>query len=378
MTPPSDGSRHPELERDLVLALQTDRPVPRDEFIRALDARVAGGFPKPQGRLAKTSRRLTPRRLTPRRRIAPLALGTVAAVFIVATAVVSGVLSGGGDERPAAAPQPSPASPPATSGSEPLTGEAVKVKPPAALSSPVGPAPGGTAPGARSRKVERAASITLAPPRDDIEKVADGVIRTADRYGGFVLDSSVSSGERGAGATIDLRIPSNRLQSAIADLSELAHVRARSQQALDITGRYTFPRRRLADATAERRALLKELARAVTPNQTASVRARLRLVNKRIEAARTALRGLDNRVRYSAVSVTIEPGSRSDGGNWTLGDAFGEALTVLGAIAGAGLIGLAGLVPFALLLAVGLVARRAYLRRAREGALGPVEKRTPR
>jgi Domain of unknown function (DUF4349) len=366
--------------RELVLDLQAGRPVPRDEFIRALDARAAAGFPKPQRRLLEA-----PRRLRPPRRIAPLALGSAAAVFIVATAVVAGMLSGGGsDERrpgdtkpvPAVGAEharPSPSVTGAAGNSQRDSSSRVLVAP----SSPA-PPPSGIAPRARVRKVERAASITLAPPRDEIEGVADGVIRTADRYGGFVLDSSVSSGEREAGATIDLRIPSDRLEAAIADISKLAHVRARSQQALDITGRYTSPRRRLADAAAERRALLKELARAVTPNQTASVRARLRLVNRRIETARATLRRLENRVNYSAVSVSIEPGSRADGGHWTVGDAFGDAVTVLGVVAGAGLVGLAVLVPFALLIAVGWVARSAYLRRARERALGAVEKPIPR
>jgi hypothetical protein len=366
--------------RELALDLEAERPVPRDEFIRALDARAAAGFPKPRRRLLEA-----PRRLRSPRRIAPLALGSAAAVFIVATAVVAGVLSGGGsDERGAGDTRSAPAagaeqdrSPQGSSGGSARTQDKSAAPALVAPSSPA-PRPGGVAPRTRPRKVERAASMTLAPPRGDIESVADGVIATADRYGGFVLDSSVSSGEREAGATIDLRIPSARLEAAIADLSKLAHVRSRSQQALDITARYTSPRRRLENATAERRALLKELARAVTPNQTASVRARLRLVDRRIENARATLRRLENRVSYSAVSVSIEPGSKADGGRWTVGDAAGDAVTVLGVIAGAGLVGLAVVAPLVLLIAAGWTTRRAYLRRARERALGPVEKPTPR
>src|SRR6185503_8551766 len=117
--------------------------------------------------------------------------------------------------------------------------------------------------------------------------VADGVIRVTDRHGGFVLSSSVSAGEGAkAGASLDVRIPSDRLQAAVADLSELAHVRSRTQAARDVTAEFSSPRRRLADALAERRGLLRQLAQAVTPNQTAAVRARLRAVNRRADRAR--------------------------------------------------------------------------------------------
>ena len=360
--------------RDLVLAVQAERPVPSEEFTHALDARAAAGFHRPRHDRAASVRRPP----APRRRLAPLALGTGAAVFIVATAIFSGVLSGGdGDQRrPADRASGSTSSPGPVPAAAARTAAGSAEKQGSAPASPLpAPSPSGVAPRVRDRKVERAASLTLSAPPAEIEDVADGVIRTADRYGGFVFDSSVSSGEQGAGATIDLRIPSSRLEAAIADLSKLSHVRARSQRSLDITARFTSPRRRLADANAERRALLKQLARAVTPNETASVRARLRLATRRIEGARASLRRLENRVGYAAVSVAVEPGAaRADGGPWTPGDALDDALSVLQAIAGALLIALAVLVPASLIGLLALVARRAYLRRAREASLDSVEK----
>jgi hypothetical protein len=349
--------------RDLALAIQAECPVPPPEFARALDARVTAGFPKPiASRPSKA----------PRRRALPLAFGTAGAVFIlVIVGTTSGLFSGGGGDEPSGGrtaktgARPGQAPAPAESRSDRAH----------ALPSLARPAPvsGGLA-GARVRKVERAASITLSAPRDDVESVADGVIGTADRYGGFVLNSRVSSGERDVGATIELRIPTDRLQSAVADLSKLAHVKARSQSALDITARFSAPRRALADATAERRALLVQLARAVTPNETASIRARLKLANDRIDAARATLRRLERRVSYSAVSVTVEPGARaSSGGSWSAGDAFGDALGVLEVSVGVLVIAIAVLVPVTALLVVAWAARRAYLRRARNAALGAVE-----
>jgi hypothetical protein len=243
----------------------------------------------------------------------------------------------------------------------------------APATSPPLPSPPGVAPRVRERQVERAASLTLAAPRDRIEETADEAIRVTDRHGGFVLSSSVSSGDGAqAGAALDLRVPSERVQRALADLSELAHVRARTQDARDITASFTSPRRRLADALAERRGLLRQLARADTPNETAAIRARLRAANRRIDRAQAELRRLRERVAFSAVAVTIEPGSSSaggDGGGWTLGDALDDALGVLRALLGAALIALAVLVPAAVLAGVAWLAYRPWLRRRRERAL---------
>jgi hypothetical protein len=384
----------------LALALRDEAERPGTEFVARLDAAVHDGFPSPGTpgparvveRLRKNVGAGRPRRL------APLALGTAASLFIVATALVSsGVLNGadrngageqvtnGGRQSAAkAAPavgsapsSPSPGSDAAGGATAPeAAGRAGGAAAPAvsgqALQSPPLPAPIDVAPRAQARKVERSASLTLAANRDQVEDVADDVIRTTDRHGGFVLSSSVSSGEGDAGATLDLRIPSAKLPAALGDLSELAHVRSRTQNANDITARFSSPRRRLADASAERQGLLRQLARAQTPNQTASIRARLRLVNDRIDQARRDLRRLQNRVSYSAVSVTIDTERRGEGGSagaWSAGDAIDDALSILGVAAGILLVVTAVLAPVTLLGLALWAGYRLRARRRRDQAL---------
>jgi hypothetical protein len=356
----------------LAVALRDERPAPRPEFALDLDLRARDGFPSPEP--ARPAPR--PKRVVAFRRRWALALGTAASLFIVATAVLT---SGGGDQvrtaaRDSAPVTERPSSPVPersleSSDSAPSAGGGAATAQPDI--APVPPPPAGVAPRARDRKVERGASLTLSTPRDQIEDVADGAVRVTDRHGGFVLTSSVSSGEgREAGATLDLRIPSARLQPALADLSELAHVRARTQEARDITAAFTSPRRRLSDALAERRGLLGQLARADTPNETAAVRARLRAVNRRIDRSQAELRRLRDRVSFAAVSVTIQPGSDSgDGGGWSLGDAADDALGVLRALLGGALVALAVLVPAGLLGGVGWLVYRGWVRHRRERAL---------
>ena len=157
-------------------------------------------------------------------------------------------------------------------------------------------------------------------------------------------------------------------------------MRSRTQSARDVTAEFTSPRRRLADALAERRGLLRRLSRAVTPNETAAVRARLRAVNRRIDRAQAELRRLRERVGFSTVSVTVAPGSaKADGGGWSLGDAARDALSVLGAVAGATIVALAVAVPAGIVALLVWLAYRAVVRRRRERVLdaGPAAAPAP-
>jgi hypothetical protein len=389
---------------ELALDLQAERPVPRERFVAELDALVQGGF-RPVGagsragdgqsrseadRAARPGvARPRPWRFSrPTRRALPLALGTAASLLIGVTAVVSsGVLSPDGDDdrgalergAPPAATEDQMSSPDRGQGASPGGARTRESAPSSASPGGVGVPPGpvpppAISPGARERSVEHQAALTLSAARDRVEDVADHVIRITDRYRGFVLSSTVSGGSEGRdAAALDLRIPSGRLQAAISDMSRLARVRSRTQSTLDVTAGHVSARSRLREATAERRSLLRQLAAADTPNETASIRARLRLANRRIARARAALRDLATRVRYAAVSVTVEPArdkpGRSDG--WTAGEGLDDALGILGTSVAIALVSGAVLAPIALLLALVWVAVRRILRQRRERTLGP-------
>jgi hypothetical protein len=296
----------------------------------------------------------------------PLALGTAASIFIVTTAVVSsGVLSGDDDRRPGTVTR---SAPPANK-----TPEATATRPSDALKAVPTPPPDGgdISPRQRARNVEREAALTLAAAPDEVEDVSDGVIEVTDRYRGFVLRSTISSGDTRAGATLDLRIPSGRLESAIRDLSKLAHVRSRTQSSQDVTARFVSIRSRLTEAVAERRGLLRQLAAADTANETASVRARLGLVNRRIAAQRATLRRLENRVDFASVAVSIEPdGASADaGGDWSPRDALTDGIGILGTALALALIVLAVLVPLSLLALLVWAGYQVAMRRRRQRTL---------
>jgi hypothetical protein len=217
------------------------------------------------------------------------------------------------------------------------------------------------------RSVERSATLTLAAPRREIDAVATRIGKVTADLGGFVAASSITSSD---GGDLDLRVPVHRLDAAIQRLSDLARVRELSRQSLDITSQVVSARGRLREARTERESLLRQLANAVTVNETESIRARLRIVSREIASARAAVRRVTNRANFADVHVTlVRSRSNGDEGAWTPGDAFHDAVRVLEVVAGVAVIAAAVALPLAIAWLLGWLARRGVTRRRRERAL---------
>jgi hypothetical protein len=403
------AGRAPEPEladlAQLAHELQGLREAPSEEFAAMLDDRAARGFPREpltasllarlpdRGATAALARRLrdaAPHRLrdaAPRRKLLP-ALAGAATVLVVGAVVVATGRSGGGAGGTAPLPAVSSGAPKAApSGAggaarAPIVPRQTVPGSPGAspdLIVPEPPSPGiGAAPGIRNRKVERSAQLTLGTDADHLQAVAGAVFDVVGRYRGIVLSSSIGTGgEREAAATFDLMIPSARLGDALTDLSGLADVRSRSESTLDITAPFVSAGERLRDARAEAEGLLRQLATAGTGAERASLEARLRIVRGRIAALGSQLRRLRRRADFSRVSLqivtgdqaTILGGAYGGGGDWTIGDALKDAGRVLSVAAGLGLVALAVMLPVTLLGRGAWLARRIYVRRAREQAL---------
>jgi hypothetical protein len=361
----------------LVRELRAERAEPQQGFAADLDARAAHGFPrvKSASPLARLRERIaaTP----PRRVLAPA--GAFVTLLVVGAVGISQSQLGEDGGQPLtlerdATEDPADGVQQQTEATGTDGAEAQPAAPadesiePGVVAPPFDPIRPGLVPGQEDRKVERAAEITLSTEPDDVPGVADEVDDVTDRYGGIVVSSQVSGteGERSI-ARFDLAIPAAKLSDALADLSELADVKSRSESTLDITEPFVSARERLADARAELDTLLTQLAEADTPRETRSIRARIDIVRGEIAQARRQLEDVGRRARFARVSVTVE-GEGGNGG-WSLGDAADDALDVLRTIAGVALVSLAVLVPLAVLVAIFWIAGRAAARRRRERAL---------
>ena len=342
--------------QELALALRTDAPTADAEFERDLRARVEAGFPAAEGsihaRLTAAGAGIGPgaRRLFP-------ALATVTAILLPLVLVVSlvGTPSGGGDDAGSSA------------GDSGGGGGAVQQEP---------VAPGtdrGFAPGSRDRAIERTISLELETPADELARVADEITAVTGRFGGFVLSSSLSTGDEGSGGDFELRVPTQRLQPALRELSSLGTVRSQSQTGRDVTREQVTAQDRLQAARAQRASLLTRLEQAATDEEAEALRRQLDLVAGEINGLRGQLRDLRLRTDYAVVNVSLEPAGDGADDNGGAAGSFDDALSDAGDL----LVGTAGVlirvlavgVPLALIALVVWAAARILRRRRRESVL---------
>ena len=378
-----DGQR-PDPDLALIAdEVRASAPRMSPAFAARLEEAVAGGFAGPEP-APRTKRSWRPPLLP----IAGLA-ASLLVVVVVALGSGSGndnlssnssTFSGAGRsaaaEKDSAIPAPV-ASAPAAAGSAGGTASAESAAP-AAPSAAIGQDDSTVVPppGAGPRRVQRAADLTISTPIGKLQDTADAVTGVADRLGGYVYNSNVAANGDNGQATFDLRIPTTRLDEAMAALSRLGHVRSRTETSQDITARFSSALSRLTDARAERQGLLRALAAASTPQEIDSIKQRLAIANNRIIAAKSDLVAARRASNLARVSVTVlgvggDEGATTGGKHdpWTPGAALGDAVDVLSAVASALIVGLAGGIPAAILAFLLYLAWRAHRRRRRELAL---------
>jgi hypothetical protein len=416
---------------DLAAELRTLRPAPSQAFAAELDERAAAGFPRrpagdgsrPEGFADRFFARL--RGASPRRVLLP-AGGVALAAIAVATTVVAVSEKGSLTSSNPSVARPAPGKTrPAQSGAgssgtahegrnlhgggpylgslhvERATSEASKASSAAAtagaasssgrysgdvqleevvpsrLSTPGHPKEltGPYASHTRGRDVERAAQMVLGTDPDEVRSAAAKVFDEVHSYDGIVLRSSVHNGVAGeAGASFELLIPSGKLGDALAAFSSIAEVRSRHESTADVTARTVSLGERLQDGRAAIQGLLRQLAAADTDAERTAAEMELRSERLRVASLRSRLNDLQRRTNLSRVSLKIETGEDGAGpaagdSSWGIGDALSDAGHILAIAAGVTLIGLAVLVPIALLCLLAWLAHRAWLRRQRERAL---------
>jgi Domain of unknown function (DUF4349) len=359
-------------DEDLGLELRAMRPLPAPAFAARMDRKVAEGFPR-QGRIAFRVRE-------PRRLFAPVA-AAVTLVVVAGVAIIESDYGGSPSQQPAPMGAAETATPQAAGGGGGVVsggaaeGQLLKEQELDATSqiAPFVPGrPGAVAPNQGNRVVESNAQLTLATDADNVPEVADGVIRATHSAGGIVLSSSVTQGSDGATATFQLAIPSAHLQSALSDLSGLAHVQSDSEGSIDITAQVSHARSRVAEANARLASLRAQLAHANAIGDFTTAQQLIRKIREtsfQLDRDKAELRQLERRAKYATVDVTVVSDS-SGGDGWTFSDAVHDAGDVLRYAAGITVVSAAVLLPVALLAALVSLVWHARVRRSREAALG--------
>lgn len=231
----------------------------------------------------------------------------------------------------------------------------------------------GAADAATDGRAQRiSATLTVEVSNSDaVSRAAQDALDLTRSLGGYVVSSSVATGEEGS-AAITVRVPVGKVQDAIARLSGLGRIVSQQVNIEDL--------QQTLDELAKREAKVRsEIARIRARLQTeeldapteAVLRAKLQTLRSELTELRTGISSTEAEARMSTIQLTVvtpgaigavAPPSRID-------RAIDEALNVLaweGVIALGMLIVLA---PFALVAFAAWLGRRLYRRREEERLL---------
>jgi hypothetical protein len=217
-------------------------------------------------------------------------------------------------------------------------------------------------------------SATLTVEVDDADAVSSAAQDALDltrSLGGFVVSSSVSTGEEGS-AAITVRIPVDRVQEAITGLSGLGRIVTQQVTVDDLQQSLDELEQREAKVRSEIARIRARLRTETLDAQTEAVlRARLQTLRTELTGLRTSIASTQSEASMSTIQLTVvtpgalgavAPPSRIE-------RTLDEALNILAWEAVIALGMLIVLAPFALVGVAAWLARRLYRRHEEERLL---------
>lgn len=216
--------------------------------------------------------------------------------------------------------------------------------------------------GVQDRKLVKTAKLALAA--NDVPAIVESVRQVALGAGGYTGQERSDKNS----ATVSLAVPSDKLDSTLAELSKLGEVTSREQNTQDVTEQVVDVESRIATQKASVERVRALLAKANSVGEITSVEAELTTREAELESMQRRQQALAGSVAMSTISVSVSqkgaPPAKPDDHSGFFGglangwDAFltfgGGVLTVLGALG-----------PFLLFLGVPAFALIWWLRKRR-------------
>lgn len=226
-----------------------------------------------------------------------------------------------------------------------------------------------TGTGGRAQRVTATMTVEVKDS-DAVSRAAQDAIALTRSLGGYVVSSSVTTGEQGT-ASLTVRVPVARVQDAVAGLSGLGRIVSQQVAVEDLQEQLDQLEHRRASLVEQITRITARLeAEDLDAETTAALEARRRALRSELRAVRAQIAGTNAEARMSTIQLTVvtpdsgvaAPGSRID-------RTIDEALNVLaweGVVAVGILIVLA---PFALVGLAVWLGRRLYRRHEEERLL---------
>lgn len=181
--------------------------------------------------------------------------------------------------------------------------------------APVGASVGGSAaqpqavPQAGPKIVKRA-ELRVEVRRSALTRAFDAAASVAARAGGFVASSSMTGGEEDSkAATLTIRVPADRFDTARRELAALGKVKGEQISGDDVTSQLVDFDARIRSLQAQEDALRTLLGRATRVGEVLEIQGQLFNVRQQIEQLQAQRSQLDDAASLSTITVSLfEPG----------------------------------------------------------------------
>ncbi len=154
-------------------------------------------------------------------------------------------------------------------------------------------------------------NVSIDVETETIDELLATVRNKTDSLGGYIEESSTYNGSSYYGkenrnASLTIRIPAEKLDEFLAEVSQVSNVIRRNESISDVTLQYVDLESHKKALLVEQERLLELLEQAETMEDIISLESRLSEVRYQIESMESQLRTMDNQVSYSTVYLTVQ------------------------------------------------------------------------
>jgi hypothetical protein len=206
--------------------------------------------------------------------------------------------------------------------------------------------------------VIKTADLRVEVRRNTLRDAVGEVTAVAGRHGGFVLSTQVS-GARARSGVLVIRVPADRFELALSEIRGLGtKVLGETISGRDVGQEFIDLEARLRNWRAQEVVLLRLMDRAQSVTDTIRVQRELQQVQLEIETIRGRLRYLQDQTTLSTISVGLREAGPVPARPGTLAKAWARAVQTFLAIVSGAIVAAGAVLPFALLLLVGVIVFR--------------------
>jgi hypothetical protein len=253
-------------------------------------------------------------------------------LFVLGVAAACGGASGGGggttssyggvQKSNSSANQPPVAGTGTTAGGSTTTGGSTTV-------------PGDTVPALQGPPVIRQAQLSITVDSGKFDESLHDVRVLVEGEGGYIAGTDAQANPAGGQPSqirtgvINFMVPAAKFDETIDGLASLGHLQSEHIAGTDVSAQYVDLRARLANAEAQRNAMLALLSQAKNINDIIAVQNQLGQVTAQIEQLKGQIKYLDDNTSYSSVALTLTesgaPAAKPSSDSWGFATAVSDA-----------------------------------------------------